>query len=305
MVVLLPWLIAAGSAALALWLWARETPQTAGPKQTVSGRDRELRELRLALAVSASEAAALREELDRLLGLYQERLAKAPAGTSPAPTILPGAEEVREAEEPPAELTSLAKRYGDALLRSLAGDEAASNEAFEQVMELLRAGPAAFPALRDAYLSISDPRARAIISRAFLTTMGPEAREFVAERLAAETDPKLREELALRAARMTTPAAAIDFRDPLLGLLQSDASVAARAAAVHGLRYLRNDEEVDTALLAAASDSAAEVRAAALEQIASRPRLHEELRRLLTKEGDPDVRAVGECRLLLTDRPFR
>ncbi|MGH7859365.1 MAG: hypothetical protein ACREQY_18730 [Candidatus Binatia bacterium] len=302
-VTLLPWLIAAGSMAAAFVLRVHETPPPPEPAIDDSDRERELRELRLSLAASSSEAIALREELDRLLGLYQERLGIEPAASDP-PSRPAAPDGAGDAETSPARLTALAEDYRDALTRSLAGDEAASDEAYEAVMRLVRAGPAAFPGLRDAYLSTSDPRARAVISRAFLTTMGGDAREFVAERLAAETDAELREELALRASRMTTPATATAFRDPLLGLLDSDAGATARAAAVRGLRYVRGDAKVDRGLLAAAADSAPEVRSAALDQLASRPGLHAQLRRLLAAEVDPEVRAAGQCRLLLANDPY-
>ena len=252
------------------------------------------RRMRVELESARAENDALRSELDRLVeGRRRSEWLAADHARESHP-------ERADTAAPTDSLHGIAERYRDALARASSGDTAASDEAYEAALRLFRAGPEAFPALRDAYLSTDDPRVRAVMVRAFGAGLGREAAEFIAEQLRTETDGSVRMELLERASRMSTPTTAPLFRDAFLRIVTSDADVESRIDALGGLRYLRDDHDVDRALVVAATDSSEGVRVAAIEAIATRPELRDELERLIANDPSDHVRRIGECRLLLT-----
>jgi len=250
--------------------------------------------VRVELASARAENDALRSELDRLV---EGRRRAEWLAAEHAPESHP---ERADTAVPTDSPRGIAERYRDALAKASSGDAAASDEAYEAALRLVRAGPEAFPALRDAYLSTDDPRVRAMMVRVFGAGLGREAAEFIAEQLRTETDGSVRTELLERASRMSTPTTAPLFRDAFLRIVASDADVDSRIDALGGLRYLRDDGDVDRALVVAATDSSEGVRVAAVEAMATRPELRDELERLLANDPSDHVRRIGECRLLLT-----
>ncbi|MGH2670661.1 MAG: hypothetical protein ACRDH5_16385, partial [bacterium] len=250
--VAIPWAVAAVSMCLAAAAWLappveRARPDHESPREsspTVS-------ELESKLAVERAENAALRGELDRLVGrLPREKREAVTRGEVASPEARPAvAEESKE----------LATRYRDDVVRAIGGDEEARDAAYRGIMELVRRGPDAFPALRDAYRGTADPQARAIILRALISGRGSELPEFVAAELRGETDTELRRALAAKASELATPSAAGTFETGFLEVLGDDADPEVRAAAVRGLRYAAG-EPVEQALLAAAGDASEDVR---------------------------------------------
>ena len=291
----MPLLLTAGGLGVAGYFVAWRPPQALPPAAAPTAT-RELRQRGLELENARSENAALRFELDRLLGTCRAAVGAArPAETAGSPGPTPSARLSKE------ELAGLGERYAAALASAVRGDERAADEAYEAVLQLIRSGPDGFPVLRDAYLGATDPRIRAVIVRSFTAGLGPEASDFIASGLRSETDPALRAELVSHASRMVTPNTAPAFRDSFLQALDSDSDPGARTAAVRGLRFVRGDADVDRALIGAAADPVEEVRLAAIENVASRPALRSELETLLARDPSGRVRQIGQCRLLLTE----
>jgi hypothetical protein len=261
----------------------------------------ELQALRSALASARSENAAYRAELDRLLSRFDERAATQSRTSETSKAGKPGPAASETAGPAAARFTELAGRYRDRLSRAALGDAAAADEAYAAAIELLRGGELAFPALRDAYLSASDARIKAVMLRSFLVTQGSQAQDFIASQLESETDPDLRDALITKAERMTTPSTATIFRGAFLNALAAETDAETRAAAVRGLRYVPEDAEVDAALLAAAKDPSDDVRLAAMQSLAAKPARHNALADLVRAETNDRVRAIGECRMLLAE----
>jgi hypothetical protein len=262
--------------------------------------DSELVSVRLALLDAYSENATLRAELDRLT--LSDPNGRRTAGgdlSQDARQAVTADDSIASGAAPRGLLVDLANRYREGISRVVAGDEAAGDEAYEAVIELVRSGPEAFPVLRDAYLSTPDPAVRAVMIRALVSGHGAEAQEFVLSQLQSEADPDLRQALIVHAARLATPATVPLFRDVFLETLGSKADAEARLAAIRGLRYARGDPAAEEALLAATSDAADDVRLAALEALVSRRDLHDALRDVIAGEASSRVQAIGQCRLLL------
>ncbi len=292
-----PWAIAAVSLMLAAGTWFRwQTAADSTPK-TETAEPTELKTLRLALETSKAENAALRHELDRLVGRGRGDAQPASAGTaSPAPGgAAPGS------SLPPEQLATLSSKLQESLSRAANGDQASAREAAIALMQVLKGGKDAFPALRDAYLATTDPRARLMMLPSMIFGGGEEARELIIDQVKTETDPDLRRTLLLQAAGFATPQYAPALKDTFLQTVTaSDTDATTRAAAIRGLRYARG-QEVQEALLAAAADPSDDIRLAAMENLASRPAMRESLRDAIGRETSSRVREIGQCRLLIAE----
>lgn len=293
----LPWVIAALSLAVAAGSALRSSSPPPAARPPASGDSTETKTLRLALATAKSENAALRQELDRLVMSAGSGRAKgALPGFAPAASGTPA-----EAPTPSAQLRETAEQVKEALSRAAAGDQASARDAAMGLMKLLQGGPGAIGALKEAYLSTADPKARMMMLPTMLFGGGAEARDFVIHQAQTETDPELHRALLVQAATFATPQNADTLKDTFLGTLSSsDGDASTRAAAIRGLRYAQG-QDVQEALLAAASDPSEEIRLAAIENLASRPALRDSLRDAVSRDPSGRVREIGQCRLLLAE----
>jgi hypothetical protein len=288
--VVLPWILAAVSVVFAAAEWI--TPQKSPPPPAAAQPDpEELKTLRLALATETAENTALRGELDRLVGQMGSARpvgSAPPAGTAPSGAAAPGGSE-------------LSNRISEALSRAASGDADAAKDGATAMLQALQGGPESAQALREAYLNTADPKARLMMLPTMIFGGGEAAREFIVEQAKMETDPELRAALLKQASGFATPKYAESLKDTFLQTASSEEDAEVRAAAIRGLRYAKG-EDVQNALLAAASDPSEEIRLAAIENIASRPALREQLRDTLAQDPSSRVREIGECRLLLSQR---
>jgi HEAT repeat protein len=201
----------------------------------------------------------------------------------------------------PEEQSALSSRIQETLARAASGDQESARDAATALMQVLQKGAAAFPALRDAYLASADPRARMMMLPSMLFGGGEEARSFVVDQVKTETDPDLHRALLQQAAGFATPQYAPALKDTFLQTASApDTDAATRAAAIRGLRYAQG-EDVQEALLTAASDSSEDIRLAAIENLASRPAMREALRDAIGREPSSRVREIGQCRLLIAE----
>jgi len=254
--------------------------------------------LRRELASVAAENVELRAELERLA--FASRGGR--SDQAPPPSRPAGRTEGVVDPSTTERFRDQARGFRDDLARSLSGDEPARERAYETLMELLRAGPDAFPALRDSYLSATEPAVRAMMVRALVRGRGNEAAEFVAAELASESDSGVRRALAMHAANLATPDSAPLMAEPLLQILRSTGDGETRLAAIRALRYA-SGPDVDDALLSAGSDPSEDVRLVAVQLLASRPGHRGPLRRLVEADVSPRVREFGRCQMLLTESP--
>jgi len=282
---------AAGAAGLLISTGPKDGRQRSAiaPGEAVSALRRDLD------SVSA-ENMQLRAELERLAAEPRGGRPNEPALTAQTSPRADGSVDPQTAES----FRGQAGRFRDDLARSLAGDGAARERAYETLMELLRAGPDAFPALRDAYLSATDPSLRTVMVRALVRGKGNEVAEFVAAELATESDAGTRRALAVHAADLATPDSAPLLAEPLLQILRSTDDGETRLAAIRALRYA-SGAEIDEALLSAGSDPSEDVRMVAVQLLASRPERRERLRRLVEADTSARVRQFGRCQILLTE----
>ncbi|MGH7856402.1 MAG: HEAT repeat domain-containing protein, partial [Candidatus Binatia bacterium] len=212
----------------------------------------------------------------------------APGGGAPGPQSAPVAE--------PSEL---AGRIRDAISRAASdGDDEAKREAAMSLMQAFQQGPEGFPALRDAHLATEDPKAKTMILPTLMFVGGEEARDLVLDQVHSVTDPELRSSLTILSVRYATPEHASALKDVYLKELGSE-DPRLRTAAIRGLRYAKG-KDVQEALLSAAADPSEDIRLAAIEMLASRPALHEEIRGLIEREASPRVREIGRCQMLVS-----
>ena len=295
-VAVLPWLLTAAGTVLlaATWLAGGDGARSDGEESAVEDRPADLRALRTELATATAENAALRSELDRLVGSGQAR----PSGSRPASGGAAAA-----VAPPPFEVTGgteLASRISESLSRAAVGDQESAREGAMALLQALQQGPAAMEALRDAYISTGDPKARLMMLPTMLFGGGEAAREFVIEQAKAETDPELRRALLTHAAGFATPGNARELKDTFLDVLADEEDPTLRHAAIRGLRFARG-KEVQERLLAAVQDPSEDIRLAAIEGLASRRGLRRQLEDAIAQDPSSRVREVGECRLLLAD----
>lgn len=289
---ILPWAIATVGLALAAagWIRPRSSPEGAAPAQLADPA--EMKTLRLALATSTAENAALRAELDRLLG----RGAGAALVKDPAAAGTPGPTPAVSSEQ----LNDLSAKIRESLSRAAVGDQESARDAAVAMLQALQAGPAAFTALRDAYLTTGDPKARMMMLPTMIFGGGEEARKFIIEQVKNETDPELHRSLLTQAAGFATPQYAAELKDTFLQAASADGDPELRAAAIRGLRFAKGQEVQDT-LLGAVSDPSEDIRLAAIENLASRPALRERLREAIAQDPSTRVQEIGHCRLLLAE----
>lgn len=288
---MLPWLVAAASACLAVasWVGSPRAPEP-GP-QTDLSEPRALKTLRLAVATARLENQALRRELDRLL--------TAPAAKKPASAAEAAGEAAADGAESEARRRDVTERLRQALERAASGNLSGKVEAGRAVWEALNLREGAFAALRDAYLGSPDPWGRKLLVGAMYFSRSPEVRDFLAEQAAVEKDPDLRRVLVTQAAKYATPDNADRLERTFVASLGSSDDPALRRAAVRGLRYARGDGVMD-ALFGAASDPDEGVRLAAIEVLSSRPELRDALADVVSRDASARVREIGNCRLLVS-----
>jgi hypothetical protein len=167
-------------------------------------------------------------------------------------------------------------------------------------MGAFQQGAQSFPALREAYLSAGDPKAKSMVLPLLMFVGGEEARDLVIDQVHSETDPELKKALTRLSVRYATPDHVAELKATYLDVLRSDDSNAeARMAALDGLRYADGDD-LQEVLLEAAGDKSEPVRLAAIQALSSRPAMRQQLEDLVHNETSPRVREVGECRLLLS-----
>ncbi|MGH7818170.1 MAG: HEAT repeat domain-containing protein [Candidatus Binatia bacterium] len=285
--VLLGWTAAAVSLLLALSASLRE-PGGRTPAAAESAESAELRTVRLALSTARAENSALRTELDRLL-------TKRPAGG--AKTATPGAAPSEAPASP--EHADLARRISDNVTRAATvGDEESKRQAAMSLMQAFQQGAGGFPAVRDAYLATEDPKAKAMLLPTMMFIGGEEARDLVLDQVHSVTDPELRKSLTILSVRYATPEHAGALKDVYLKDLDSD-DPRLRTAAIRGLRYAKG-KDVQQALLSVAADPSEDIRLTAIETLASRPALHEQVRALIEQESSPRIREIGQCQLLVS-----
>lgn len=291
--VVLPWIVAAASLALAAvgWMRAERAPVVAPVSDRVDGGT-ELKKLRLALATADAENNALRQELDRIV-VRGKQGAAGPATPAAGPTPV--------ATPRPEALKELGSRLQQSIALAAAGDQGAARDAAMAMMEVLKSGPQAFSILRDTFAATSDPKGRLLMLPTLIFSGGKEARDLLIEQVQTETDPDLHRALINQTANFATPDVAPALQDTFLKTVRSDSDANTRIAAIRGLRYAHTPQ-ADEALLSAASDASPDVRLAAIENLASRPGLRDELRALIDAESSSEVREVAECRLLLAER---
>lgn len=285
--IVLGWLAAALSLVLALSLSGGRSQRSTAPGE--SPESQELRTLRLALSTATTENAALRTELDRLL-------TKRPAARATSPGGEGGASGQQSAGP---EASELAGRIRDAITRAASvGDDESKRQAAMSLMQAFQQGPEGFPALRDAYLATEDPKAKTMLLPTLMFVGGEEARDLVLDQVHSVADPELRNALTILSVRYATPEHAPALKDVYLRELGSE-DARLRTASIRGLRYAKG-KDVQEALLSAAADPSEDIRLAAIEGLASRPALHEELRGLIERDASPRVREIGHCQMLVT-----
>jgi hypothetical protein len=289
--VLLPWLLAVGSVVLGLYVWPRPAPEADLSNPPAADEPKDVKALRLALAASSAENQALRQELDRTLGVL--------AVNRPRPAASNAEDGARQHE--------IAKRLQDALSRLSSGGEAARVEVSKAVLEALNLKAGAFATLREAYLNTTDPEGRKLLIGPMCLSRAPEVGDFLAEQALEEKDPGLRRELIAQASNYATPDIANGLQSAFIESLGASDDADLRKAAIRGLRYARG-EGVGDALLRAASDPDEGVRLAAIDALSSRSELRQQLTEVLSRDASPRVREIGNCHLLIaqeTRKPRR
>jgi len=272
-------------------MWLSERNRTSGT-EPASNDCGDVQTLRLSLESTKSENQALRRELDRLLGTGRIRPSSANKVAEPVapPKTAPDDPQIRE----------ISQRLGESLAKFAAGDQSGMQTAATDIWALVRHGHDALPALLDLYMGASSPDAKKIILAPLLFIGGAEGRDFVMSQAETETDPALRKILLDQSAKYATPEVADRAQGTFLERLQSDEDATTRLIAVRGLRYAQG-ADAQAALLRAAADPDEKVRLAAMDVLASRPGVRQQLRELATNDSSAHVREVAQCRLMVAE----
>ena len=286
---LVPWVFGAAGLVLGITVWLTARAETR--HESAPAPDAELRSLKLELAASRGENQALRRELDRLVGGGRARNSERTNARSDA-TPLPLNDDAR--------FQQLTKRLQETLSRFGAGDREAAQTAAVDLLSVVREGSRALPALVDVYMGLSNPEAKKIMLAPMLFIGGPEAREFILNQAETETDPTLKKFLLDTVAKSATPDIADRFAPSFVDRLQSDDDANARLLAVRGLRYAQTPE-AQNALLKAVHDPDDNVRLAAMDVLASRPKMRAQLREFAAADPSPHVREVAQCSLMVAE----
>jgi hypothetical protein len=295
LVSLVPWIVAVGGFVFGLTAWL--TRSSEGPRDSRAITDSaDLQSIRLALEASRGENQALRRELDRLLNGGRLRSNSEPA--SGAGTASRPAAGAQLAQDP--RFQELTKRLQQSLSRLGTGDREAAQSVAIDLFGVVREGRDALPALLDVYMGLSNPEAKKVMLAPMLFIGGPEARDFVLSQAESETDPGLKKLLLDQAAKYATPEVADRLTGTFVERLQSDDDSSARLTAVRGLRYARA-AEAESALLKAAHDHDQQVRLAAIDVLAARPKMRQQVRDLAADDPSAHVREVAQCRLMVAD----
>lgn len=287
----LPWLIAAAGLAFGVTMWlSARTPTNDVAARNLDSAD--VQRLRLSLESTRAENQALRQELDRLLGTRR-------IGSSSVNKAAEPAASTKTAPDDP-QIREISQRLGESLAKFSAGDQSGMQTAAADIWALVRHGHDALPALLDLYMGASSPDAKKIILAPLLFIGGAEGRDFVMSQAETESDPSLRKILLDQSAKYATPEVAERAQGTFLERLQSDEDAATRLIAVRGLRYAQG-ADAQAALLRAAADPDEKVRLAAMDVLAARPAIRQQLRELATNDSSAHVREVAQCRLMVAE----
>ncbi|MGH2829365.1 MAG: HEAT repeat domain-containing protein [Actinomycetota bacterium] len=296
------WLLTAVSSALAgsvlvlEWLPARRSAP--GEATSTATSVEEIAMLRRRLAISQSEAAALRTELDRMRAVLQLKQAS-------DAQLAAGAEEGLSEQERRERLSVALKRV-DGLIARLRDEP--GPEVFAGLQEVLRAmllAPMddAAPFLAK-YRDAVDPILKAFVLPQLAARYAESLTSFVSRELSDVDDPALRTQLIAELRVHSSPAEDAQARQILLSALTDEEDPRARQLAVEALGSLSTSETQQALLTVAMRDPDPVTREAAIRRLAENPEAREHLLSALSTDPDARMRRFGECAVELASPPI-
>jgi len=285
----LPWILAFAGILFAASAWLGWSPRFESTLGNAASASQDVATLRVALASANAANESMRQELDRLRALARPPASDGRARKAGDDSTHAGPDETQQ---------EIGKRLKDALERTAQGDPAARAEAAKEIWKLLRTGAGAGAVLRDAYLATTDARARTLLLASMTLSDSPETKDFVIDQVHGEKDPQLRRVLMGQAAKYATADMAAALAPTFVQSIDSAEDPQTRIAAIRGLRYAPGSD-APAALMRAATDPSEDVRIAALDVLASRPRGQETMLELIRNDPSPRVREFAECRAVI------